>query len=340
MEGRNKSIDVMRAIGTLLVILAHVSAPNVIINLRTFDVVMLVLISGMCMSPNISNLTLQMYFGYLWKRIKKLWIPTVFLIIIVLLIRFIACFFLKKPFPELIFVMRSFLLLEGNSIGMVWIVRIYLGIALLWPVIAFNNKVIKSNYLYICFFVLGIVFCVLFNTYCTVNDYITDYIFYTVIYAFIAGIGMRIQNDKGFVNKILPIIILLFVFFQIQELWNGNGFCPQDAKNPPGAYYILYGLMTSIMIYQGITCIINKKSRTYSNTLIKWISENSFTIYLIHIIVMQSVFVIDYIINSENIVCFWLIKYFYVVLLTFFLSWIYLRIKRWVKTQYNFYFYN
>ena len=47
MEKRDSTIDLLRVLGTLLVIQAHVKIPKVMSEIRIFDVVLLVFISGM-----------------------------------------------------------------------------------------------------------------------------------------------------------------------------------------------------------------------------------------------------------------------------------------------------
>lgn len=44
---RNMTVDAMRCFGLLLIILAHVSPPDTLFQIRTFDVPMMVFISGM-----------------------------------------------------------------------------------------------------------------------------------------------------------------------------------------------------------------------------------------------------------------------------------------------------
>ena len=44
---RDTTIDIMRVIGIMLIILAHVSPPEFLFQLRTFDVPMMIFISGM-----------------------------------------------------------------------------------------------------------------------------------------------------------------------------------------------------------------------------------------------------------------------------------------------------
>lgn len=67
---RNNTVDILRCLGTLLVILAHTSPPATIAGMRTFDVCLLVMISGYCSNYKCGN------FGpYIVKRIKRLCVP-------------------------------------------------------------------------------------------------------------------------------------------------------------------------------------------------------------------------------------------------------------------------
>ena len=74
---RDNKIDYVRALCSLTVIIAHVSAPAWINDIRSFDVVALVLISGMSLIHT-SN---DSYSVYLWKRVKKLFVPTALMMI-------------------------------------------------------------------------------------------------------------------------------------------------------------------------------------------------------------------------------------------------------------------
>lgn len=75
-------IDYLKVLGLLLVILAHVQAPDFIMQVRSFDVTLLVFISAYLASirnKNIGNMT------YFTKRFKRLVFPTwIFLCIFLL----------------------------------------------------------------------------------------------------------------------------------------------------------------------------------------------------------------------------------------------------------------
>lgn len=73
MVRRDTTIAVMRAIGLMLIILAHVSPPNILFQLRTFDVPMMLFVSGMsyfiAAKKNVSLVP------YVISRFKRLVLP-------------------------------------------------------------------------------------------------------------------------------------------------------------------------------------------------------------------------------------------------------------------------
>ena len=79
MHNRDKTIDLFRVIWLLAIILAHVSAPAVIFQLRNFDVVLMVLLTGVSYELSTSKpKTLHQYLSYVYRRFKRLIIPTYF----------------------------------------------------------------------------------------------------------------------------------------------------------------------------------------------------------------------------------------------------------------------
>ena len=138
MSKRNIKIDIIKIIGLLAVILAHTKVPNqYIFQLRNFDVALLVFVSGYLSYSSFSKT--NNYFEYLWKRIKRLIIPTwIFLIIYFCILLFNNHVF-GITFPyNLSQIKDSFLLLEG--IGYIWVVRVYFLSALIVPfLIKINN---------------------------------------------------------------------------------------------------------------------------------------------------------------------------------------------------------
>ena len=126
---RIEYIDFLKTLGLLLLILAHVDAPAFLLQLRCFDVPLMVILSGMLAKNSYKRYLAKKNpehplfdKGYLWKRIIRLLIPTY----IFLTMFFIIMAALGKTYTarDIIY---SYLLQSGNrGIGYVWIVLVYL----------------------------------------------------------------------------------------------------------------------------------------------------------------------------------------------------------------------
>ena len=93
---RDLSIDCIRAFSMIFIVLAHVDPPGILFQLRSFDVVSLVVISVMCMKETDG---VKAYFSSVWKRVKRLLIPTYICIVIVLLATLLVCLLTKTQYP-------------------------------------------------------------------------------------------------------------------------------------------------------------------------------------------------------------------------------------------------
>lgn len=132
IKTRDISLDYIRLIGIFLIILAHIpDVPSVVMAIRRFDVPLMVIISGYLFSK-VQTIEEKNISIYLSKRFKRLVLPVwvflcIFFTAIVLIVKIIGY---RYPFT-LEQICRSFFLLDG--IGYVWIIRIYLFVALIGP---------------------------------------------------------------------------------------------------------------------------------------------------------------------------------------------------------------
>lgn len=81
MNKRLYYIDWLKTISLFAIVVAHVQAPNIIAQIRSFDVILMVVCSGLL--ANRSNSAKSMsYLEYVVSRVKRLVLPTwIFLII-------------------------------------------------------------------------------------------------------------------------------------------------------------------------------------------------------------------------------------------------------------------
>src|SRR4051812_10196060 len=111
MNKRNITIDLLRVAGLLCIILAHVSPPETIFQIRNFDVPLMVMVSGMLFS--LTNKDEQMFrpLDYVKKRFVRLVIPVWLFLTAFFLINYSELLFFHLPFIyNLNQIMTSYLL--------------------------------------------------------------------------------------------------------------------------------------------------------------------------------------------------------------------------------------
>lgn len=273
---RNVSVDYMRTIGTLLVMLAHVTPPAFIANLRCFDVVALVFISGMCIS-------VKKYGSYLIKRFKRLVLPTWITMTVLFILTALVCYVLhKSQIYSALKIVKAYLFLKG-SIGYIWIVRIYLMIAVCSPLIIKVSSLIKNDYAFTALTVGLLLIC---NFITAIND--SEIIYYfseAVMYSTVASWGYRYKKSRN--NCWVLMLSVSLVLFAVSLI--KYGFIPNDFKYPPQLPYISYGIFVTLLLL--VLCEKTKLRDYLKNIKISrcfvWLSKESFNIYLIHIIVLS-----------------------------------------------------
>ncbi len=125
MDTRDIRFDVLKAIGLLAIILAHVNPPTVLYQFRNFDVPLMVIASGALLSY--TNIKKQpSYFNYLKKRIPRLLAPTWL---------FLTFYFAIFTLAGENFTQEKIIGTFELTIGYVWIIRIFLIIAIVAPLI-------------------------------------------------------------------------------------------------------------------------------------------------------------------------------------------------------------
>ena len=154
MSERKKYIDILKVIGLLCIILAHVNPPDTVNQIRTFDVVLMILVSAYL---GISSIKKENYFKYCGKRFLRLVIPTWI---------FLSIFFpiaiklnLREITPRII--KHTYLLDFYYTVGYVWVIRIYFIIALLVPICKYLINKQKDKLLLIMTLILYVIYEIL-----------------------------------------------------------------------------------------------------------------------------------------------------------------------------------
>ena len=299
---RDNYIDFLRSLGLLLLVVAHTAAPSTIEALRTFDVPLMVFVSALCYKPQAGG-----YFKYARKRFVRIYRP-VFIFLTLIFLPIVVChLLLGKPgikWPQII---GSYLLLNQPSIGYIWIMRVFIIIALAIP--ALYRLCQRYSWQIICILTATII---LFQPFVirlinlihpeSMRFIISQIIPYLLGYSAIALPALKIKliTPRQMSIILLVILLTLFAFFYF------HGFIsPQHFKYPPQSLYILYGLFCSIGLWSIKPIVI--KLIPVSNKVIRYLSKNSMWIYLWHII---PVYIISY---FSNLFALWPIRYIVVL---------------------------
>ncbi len=302
MEKRKDMIDILKFIGLLLIILAHVCTNKVIMQLRVFDVPLMVLISGYL--ANYSYKIKMSNFEYLKKRISRLVFPTW----IFLTIFFNGCLLFllinhKYPF-SLRNIIESYLLLDG--IGYVWIIRVYLLCAIFIPIfIKVLNKCTNFQK-YLIIIVLLTLHEILINLgVYQLNPFFNYILSYSIGYGLIVMLGIDMKNiSRKAKIKYSAISLLVFSGLTIYYYKNKCLLGISEFKYPPKLYYISYSLFASYLLF----ALFEKFEFKNMNVkkIIVFISKSSLWIYLWHILYVY--FVKNFIENAN-----WFIQYIIVL---------------------------
>ncbi len=285
---RDSTIDFLRAIGLLLIILAHTDELNpLLFQLRNFDVPLMVIVSALSFSA--AYKPGRPYMPYVISRIKRLVLP----VWLFLTGYFISIAIFDPASPDLLPkpIIGSFLLLGG--IGYVWIIRVFVLMALIAPYVykfhqsKFSNKgyfaYLSAVYL---FYELAVYLYGLSNNTTIISMFIEDVVFYSIPYGIILAIGFRLPMLTLKNLRILTfIMVILTILFAVILYVHTGAFIPtQNYKYPPRFYYLSYALASSLLLCMFGRLFWQKISHyILINRYMTFLSVHSLWVYLWHI---------------------------------------------------------
>lgn len=327
MESENKNrllyVDILRILFILCIILAHVSPPFYLHEIRSFDVVGLVILSSFFLKETKS---LAEYRGMILKRLRRLLLPTYICLTIVFIFICILSILLKMPYPyDFKEILLSYGLVDG--IGYVWIVRVLLINCILSPLIIKYAK-LSGSLFYSIFFISLFSVSVLslrINT-----NILTNYVLlYTLGYYFIGSLGYRLKtctNKEKYIFGSFAFLGLLISLVFFSHYMDGYSIFPWH-KHPPLIDWILYGSIVYICVEAFAKQIKLNRYIGISSAVI-WFSKNSFDIYFAHVIILKVAEYINPTINSE-----WLFVWYNYYFIVLFLSIMLIYIRDLISTK-------
>ena len=238
---RNLSVDILRAIGLFMVILAHVGPCRTIFEIRTFDVVLMVFVSGLTFSLK-ENFN---YVGYLKKRALRLIIPTFIFLTVYFVLQY--TFTHQIDFHNMV---MSYSLVSG--IGYVWIIRIFLLIMLVAPIIykiTIQLPIRQMILLYGALIVGADVLTKLSQDMPSVLQNILSLIVIPIIgYSIPYSVAIKIKSNQESLRTLLPMVVVCLIASIALYVALGDELLIHLYKSPPRSIYLLYGVSVSILL--------------------------------------------------------------------------------------------
>ena len=292
MQDRDESLDILRSIAFIGLIIAHVNPPVFLMQLRNFDVPMMVFISGVAfaMSPGRK----KCYIHYVMKRFVRIILPT-------WLFLFVYYFIVENK--SIIFTFSSFTLLTW---WYVWIMRVFFVISLFAPLVYFIvNKVSLKTYIVVfCFLLL------LYEFFEIVLDHRINSSLYTFaimnfpyILVFSVGVVISRLNSRAIVSFAIISFVLYatIAFYLIVE--NGNYVLTDEQKYPPRLYYLSYAFVGIFFFWINRKRIMKLSSRLYLKSFLQFVGAHTMWIYFWHIIFLEQI----HIFQDK-----WILRFFFV----------------------------
>lgn len=286
VDTRDSFIDFLRFVGLSLIIFAHVDPPAALFQVRNFDVPLMVLVSAMAFGLSFRPGT--PYGQYVWSRVKRLAFPAW-----IFLTGYFVVLLWAEPnhsslAPRTVF--ESYALVGG--IGYVWIIRIFLFIALAAPFIYRFHQFTGSNVRYMGI-LLGTYLAYELCRYITLPyleegiwRWVSLVVYFLVPYSVLFALGLRISSLSRAGHWAL-LFVALATFAAIAAylyIQTGGIVATQQYKYPPSAYYFSYALVAcmALWIMGRYLWQVAEKVRPLRATVL-FIARNSLWVYLWHI---------------------------------------------------------
>lgn len=304
---RKYYIDILKTLGLLLIVLAHVNAPILLKEIREFDVPLLIFVSGLLCTSSFSKTSGIL--SYFWKRIERLVIPTW-----LFLVFFYICMFLAHQLPDRWTILKSFCFQrDGGIAGYTWIILIYLWCALLTPLL---QKFKDCRNFWIILIIIAIVNEILMQFQILVQN---RFVYYTIFSAIPYGLFMVIgikYNTLSFKEKKRLFICSIFLFIVLTVVhlfrYDGEYLLVSSYKYPAKIYFFSYSLPIIIILIEALKKI---ESTIPKFRVIEFISRHSLWIYLWHIFFLA---IVNYVLTIDN----WIVAYSVVISLSVFFTYI------------------
>ena len=272
------SIDLLRAIGLFMIILAHIGPCPLLFELRAFDVVLMVFVSGLTFSMKKDF----NYVQYLINRTLRLIIPTYIFLTVYFLVRYV---FLHDVDIRTMFLTYSLI----NGIGYVWIIRIFLLVMIVAPMIYKITTKLSINQLLllyaVMFFAVDLLVVFSANTPSSIQKIFTLVVIPLMGYSVPYSIAIKVKEHNDSIPVLLSTILMFLIAAVAIYAMQGNPPHIYPYKYPPRSVYLLYGVNIAVWLYWFMNKIEKQGWLSFSRIPLGGgkIGQNTIWIYFWHI---------------------------------------------------------
>lgn len=269
---RDGSIDILRAMAIIGIVIAHCHPDVFFTQLRSFDVILMVFLSSVCVK-GLDKPTFS-YKNYAIKRFMRLIVPV--WIFLLFYYAGVHIFYYLPAIPE---ILSSFAFISDRY---VWIIRILVILALLAPwLYKFTAAMSKTNLL----LSLGIGLCVSECLFLAYSSDVYDIVFMTIPYGIVYVYGLNISKFSRRTNAFVSIVMLLScVLFGIYASYEAGSFVGTFSfKYPPKFYYFSYGMGVSLLLWVFRKNVEKVFEVLHLSSFMKYVGQHTYWLYLWHI---------------------------------------------------------
>lgn len=283
LQKRDPSIDLLRFIGLTMIILAHIGlsrSTSLLFQLRSFDVPLMVFTSGLAFSGRDTG----SYLSFIGKRTLRLIVPVyIFVAAYILLNPVFSDWGIVKEYSSKE-IWGTFMLRLNPSIGYVWIIRVFLIVMLVTPLLLKLDKAIRNDW--VCFGAIALVLLVQQGLVELLNPmkpgwFIKDWVLYVFGYSAVFLWGLRARKATGAASSAALAVLAAGVVASAvyMSLKYDTVMRLQATKYPPQLYFLMWGMLISGILWfsrRWWTPVLDRKLFTF-------IGRNTIWIYLWHI---------------------------------------------------------
>jgi peptidoglycan/LPS O-acetylase OafA/YrhL len=292
MKERDKTIDFLRGVSIILIVLIHVLSnyssyqfPSILARYLHFVEALLVFCSGASLAYSHASFKgFTDILSFLKKRLARFYLPWWLFLVVFLLVNFVFDFLAHAPFRyafqqilKMIFVFGV-----GGAMGYGWILLLLLALSLLYPLII---KLAEKTGYEKMFFLLVLFSFLMHYIYSLnmLNGFVSAIFYLQFLLPFFLGICYA-KRKKVNLRAIAVVYFFLHIFMMYLLHVSGKSIVFTDYKYPPNLFFISYGVFMSLFL----VLLFKQKGfkNIISNKIAEFYSRNSMWVYMWHILIL------------------------------------------------------